>query len=610
MRATLIHWLLPAVLLTCGCRKSAPAEPPAPPPPSTASKAAALLPAPTPPPAPRRPAAWHDATRESGLDFVHHNGMSGQWYMPEMVGPGAALFDFDGDGDLDLFIVQGTKLAPDSPLPGPAAAKAGHAWHHHLYRNDLTQTPSGPQVHWVDISAEAGLKDLPSDYGMGVAVGDYDGDGWPDLYLGNLGPNRLLKNEGGKRLVDVTTAVGGNLADPHWSTSATWFDYDRDGHLDLFVCNYIDFTFDRHRQCLSKNGAPDYCGPQVYPPLTDRLWHNRGDGTFEDVTATAGLLARAGAALGVVATDFDLDGWPDLLVANDGMANFLWLNQRNGTFKECALERGCAFNGMGASEANMGVVAADFDEDGDDDLLITHLDGEKNTLWENWDRGWFSDVTSVSGMDAATRPFTGFGVAAVDVDNDGHLDLLVANGGVRVNEAQRKAGVELPMLQHVQLFLGQGKARFVEVTNEPALQVSEIGRGLAVGDVDNDGDIDVLFANNHGPARLVLNRRDDPKAWVGFDLRLPARGNRSAYGAVLEAELSDGRKLHRRCATDGSYASASDPRVLIGLGTAGATVTAVTVRWAEGAREHWKEFAPGHYHRLVPGGGSPVASPP
>lgn len=606
MRRWILCGLLATGVVLLGCKKP---ETPAPAAAGGVPQAEVIPPRPPAVPVPASP-AWSDATKETGLDFIHHNGMSGQWYMPEMVGPGAALFDFDGDGDLDLFIVQGTKLAPDSPLPGPPAATAGHGWHHRLYRNDLNPNTAPAQVRWVDISAAAGLKDLPSDYGMGVAVGDYDNDGWPDLYLGNLGPNRLLRNDGGKRFVDVTEAAGGNLGDPHWSTSATWFDFDRDGHLDLFACNYIDFTFDRHRQCLTKTGSPDYCGPTVYPHLTDRLWRNQGDGTFEDVSGLAGLLGRAGAALGVVAADFDLDGWPDLLVANDGMANFLWLNQRDGTFKESALERGVAFNGMGASEANMGVVAADFDEDGDDDIVITHLDGEKNTLWENWDRGWFSDITAAAGMDGPTRAFTGFGLVAADFNLDGWLDLLSANGAVRVNEAQRKAGVELPMLQHAQLFLGLPKARFTEVTNVPALRVPEIGRGLALGDVDNDGDLDAVFANNHGPARLVLNRADGSAAWAGFDLRLPKQGGRSAHGATILVELSDGRTLHRRCASDGSYASALDPRVVFGLGSAGATVKTVRVRWPDGRQEQWEGRAAGSYHVLAPGTGSVLGSPP
>jgi enediyne biosynthesis protein E4 len=552
--------------------------------------------------------AFTDATEATGLRFRHYNGMSGQWYMPEMVAPGAALFDFDNDGDLDLFIVQGTLLGTNSPLPGMSASQSRSERHHHLFRNDLTRdASSSATIRWTDISAETGLKDLPSDYGMGVAAGDYDNDGFVDLYLANFGPNRLLKNEAGKRLVDATARAKGDLADPRWSISASWFDFDRDGWLDLVCCNYVAFTFERHRTCYSKTGAPDYCGPQVYPPLSHRLWRNRGDGTFEDVTARAGLLGREGAGLGVITADFDGDGWQDFLIANDGMANFLWLNQTNGTFKECALERGCALNGMGASEANMGVIAADLDEDGDEDVVITHLTGEKMTLFENWKQGWFSDVSAAAGIDGPTRTSTGFGLAAMDYDNDGWLDLLSANGAVKVIESQRRAGLELPMQQHAQLFRGIGNRRFVEITNESALRVMEIGRGLAAGDVDNDGDVDAVFANNNGPARLVLNQIRNTRSWLGVDLRLPTAGGRAAFGARVEAELSDGRKLHRRCASDGSYASASDPRVIFGLGDrdAGIRVIRLRVNWPDGKTESWSNLELNRYHTLARGGATP-----
>ncbi len=550
--------------------------------------------------------AFVDATETTGLRFRHFNGMTGQWYMPEMVGPGVALFDFDGDGDLDLFIVQGTMLGTNIPLPGLAASQLHSDKHHHLFRNDLTKNADGsPAIHWTDISAEVGLKDLPSDYGMGVAAGDFDNDGFVDLYLANFGPNRLLKNEAGKRLADVTARAKGGLVEPRWSVSASWFDFDRDGWLDLVCCNYLAFTYERHHPCFSRTGSPDYCGPQVYPPLSHRLWRNLGDGTFEDVTASAGLLAREGAGLGVVTADFDGDGWQDFLVANDGMANFLWLNQTNGTFKECALERGCALNGMGASEANMGVIAADLDEDGDEDIVITHLDGEKNTFFENWKQGWFSDVSAAAGLDGPTRPYTGFGLVAIDYDNDGCLDLLSANGAVKVIESQRRAGIELPMLQHAQLFRGLGKGKFSEIINEPSLQVLEIGRGLASGDVDNDGDVDAVFANNNGPARVVLNQVGNTRNWLGIVLHLPTAGGRDALGASIEAELSDGRKLHRRCASDGSYASASDPRIILGLGdrSAGTRVVRLRVTWVDGKIESWSNPVLNRYHILIRGAG-------
>lgn len=552
---------------------------------------------------------WVDVTTATGLDFRHENGQSGKWYFPELVGAGVALFDFDQDGDLDLFLVQGTRLDSASPLPGPSAAQAGHRWHHALFRNEwIHDGKRSGTLRWTDISGEAGLKDLPSDYGMGVAVGDFDNDGFPDLYITNFGPNRLLRNDGGRRLVDITTAAGGGLDDPRWSVSASWFDYDRDGWLDLVCCNYTAFTFENHRQCYSSTGAPDYCGPQVYRSLSSKLWRNKGNGTFEDMTASSGLLAREGAGLGIVTADFNNDGWPDIFVANDGMANHLWLNDQNGQFRECGLERGCALNGMGATEANMGIAAADFDDDGDVDIMVTHLDGEKNTLFENWKNGWFSDVTAAAGLDGPTRPYTGFGTAGFDYDLDGWLDLISANGAVRVMESQRKAGLPQPFLQHVQLFRGRGAGKFIEVTNEPAFRIQEIGRGLATGDIDNDGDADVVLSNNQGPARVVLNNRSQADSWLGLELRLPSAGGRAALGANVRLELSNGRMLHRRCASDGSYASSSEARVLFGWGRGGGTdgisVRRIVVNWPNGTSEFWTGQVPGRYHVLVPGSGT------
>lgn len=531
--------------------------------------------------------------------------MSGKWYMPEMVGAGVALFDFDGDGDLDLFLVQGADLDPNQPLPRPSAAQAGNTLHHFLYRNDLTTNNGVATVHWTDISAQAGLMDLPADYGMGVAVGDFDNDGFPDLYLTNFGENRLLKNEGGRRFRDVTKTAGPGLDDPRWSVSAAFFDYDRDGHLDLIVCNYIDFTYAKHRVCNSPAGGPNYCGPQVYAPLNSRLFHNRGDGTFEDATAKAGLLGREGAGLGVVTADFDQDGWCDILVANDGMVNFLWLNQHDGRFKECALEHGCALNNMGAHEANMGVVAADFDEDGDDDILITHLDGEKNTLWENWNHGHFSDISATVGIDGPTRAFTGFGLIALDYDNDGWLDHAVANGSVRVMDDQAKRGVALPMQQHGQLFRNVGAGKFREATNEPAFKVMEIGRGLAAGDIDNDGDIDLVITSNNGPARVLINQSGNRNNWLGLRVVTSGKTPRDLLGCIVTAELSDGRKLHRRVQTDSSYASASDPRIILGLGDPAAriTVNRVVLTEPDGTVEDWTDLTPRQYHTLAQGHG-------
>ncbi|MCB0216375.1 MAG: VCBS repeat-containing protein, partial [Chloroflexi bacterium] len=365
--------------------------------------------------------AFVEAAAALGLDFVHHSGRSGQRYFPEINGPGSALFDADGDGDLDLYLVQGGSLEA-----GPDPALAGR-----LYRNRLREDG---RLGFEDMTADSGL--VADGYGMGAAAGDIDNDGDLDLYLTNFGPNQLWRNLGGGRFEDVTQAAGEGLDDPRWSTSAAFVDYDRDGWLDLVVSTYTDFTLAGHKACYAPNGAIDYCGPLSYDPLPDRLMHNLGDGRFEDVTATAGLGAAYGPGLGVAVADFDADGWPDIYVANDGMPNQLWINRDGQRFDDTALLAGVAMNAKGAAEAGMGVVADDLDGDLDVDLFMTHLTDETNTLYVNDGTGLFEDATARSGLGGASLPYTGFGVGSLDIDGDGWLDLLVSNGAVRINPAQ------------------------------------------------------------------------------------------------------------------------------------------------------------------------------
>ncbi len=521
--------------------------------------------------------------------------------MVEMVGSGSALFDVDNDGDLDVFLVQGGPLGPGAkpdPVRGPR---------HRLFRNDLAAGPSGPPLpRFIDITDQAGLNF--ADYGMGAIAGDYDGDGWIDLFVTCFGRNRLLHNagDGTGRLDDVTgsAGVGGNGG---WSTSAAWVDFDRDGKLDLIVCRYLEWSFAVHKRC-SGDGRDDYCGPQSFVPSRSQLYRNRGDGTFEDVSLKSHLAGRAGAALGVVCADVDGDGWPDAFVANDGMANHLWINQKDGTFAEEALSRGCAVNCDGATEANMGLIAADFRNHGWNDLFITHLKNERSTFYRNLGDGQFVDETASLGLDAVSRPFTGFGTGAIDYDNDGWLDIFAANGEVKTIDEQVKAGIALPCRQRCLLLrsLGGSSLRFEPQTQGEFLEVEEVGRGAAFGDLDNDGDLDIVVTNCNGPVRLLINQVGQSRHWMG--LRLvdgPPGRRRDVLGAEVRLERPDGPPLSRRCATDGSYLSSSDPRVLFGLGN-GTTVSRVTVRWPDGLVEEWTGLSLDRYQELCRGAGTKV----
>jgi hypothetical protein len=530
---------------------------------------------------PTQVSLFREAAEEVGLKFHHFNGAIGQYYMPEIMGAGVALFDYDNDGDLDVYLVQGTML---DPTQDPRLAKFPPApdWKpgNRLFRNLLSETG---KLAFVDVTEKAGVGHIG--YGMGVAVGDYDNDGFQDLYVTNFGRNVLFHNNGDGTFTDVTAQAG--VDDARWSASAAWVDYDCDGRLDLFVANYLDFTVKGNKRCFLSTGERDYCTPKMYQPVPARLFHNRGDGTFEDVTEKAGIGAAVGPGLGVVCADFNGDGWPDIYVANDGAAAYLWVNQRNGTFKESGLLSGTAYNADGAPQAGMGVTCADFDNDGDDDILKTNLTNEGCNLYVNDGHGNFYDASAERGLLQTTLPYTGFGTEWFDYDNDGHLDLFVANGAV--NRIASLRGSPYPFDQINQLFHNEGDGKkFREVTGVagPALAISEVSRGAAFGDIDNDGAIDVVITNNNGPARLLLNQTRflNRNHWLLVRLEA-ANGNRFAIGARVEVRQG-GRKLTRRAHTDSSYLSANDVRVHFGLGE-DPRMDGLIVHWPDGRSEAW-----------------------
>ena len=542
---------------------------------------------------------FRDATAETGLEFHHYAALSGRHLVAEIMGSGVALFDADGDGDLDLFFVQGGPLLKGAPAPKDFPLRHPEP-SDRLYRNDL----AGGRLRFTDVTAGSGF--TGGEPGMGVATGDIDNDGDVDLYVTQVGPDRLWRNRGDGTFEDFTKKSG--AGDPRFSVPATFFDYDRDGDLDLFVGNYLDEDFANPKVCRSASGAIDICGPSSYPAEPDSLWRNRGDGTFENVTTRAGLPGRYGPALGVVAADLDLDGWLDLYVANDQANNQMWMNRGDGTFEDRALLAGTAVNAEGLAQASMGLLANDFDGDGDDELFMTHLTGETNTFYRNDGRGLFTDTTPMSGLGPLSRFFTGFGVVPVDAENDGDLDLFIVNGAVRAIEEQEKAGDPYPYHQRKVLFLNSGASVFTEVTPAklPLLAVSEVGRGLAVGDLDNDGDLDVVLANNNGPGRIYLSETGQDSGWIGFRLT-DESGRIDQLGARAGLERPGKSTLWRRVAADGSYASANDPRLLFGLGDDRA-VGDLTVWWPDGQRERFPAagLAAGKYQTVRRGSGTAV----
>jgi hypothetical protein len=539
-----------------------------------------------------------------GLDFRHFNGMTGELYLPEIMGPGAAFLDYDGDGDLDVYLVQGTLLGPGKSMgDARSAAPPDGLLSGRLFRNDLAPGPGGePRLRFTDATRQSRIAALVGGYGMGVATGDFDRDGRPDLYLTHYGHSQLLRNRGDGTFEDVTGRAG--VGNPGWGVSAAFADLDRDGWLDLYVGNYLEVRLEGHRPCHNPSSTPDYCHPLSYSAQPDRLYRNRGDGTFEDVSVRSGVAAETGPALGVLPGDFNGDGWTDLYVANDSTPNLLWVNQRDGTLRNDAVMAGAAVDMGGAAQASMGVSAGDVDRDGDEDIVVTNLTGEGLTLYANDGQGWFEDRTIVTGLSGPSQPFTGFGTGWLDLDADGWLDLFVANGAVTLIRALAEAGDPFPLHQRNQLFRNREGRGFAELAPPPGgpMALSEVSRGVAFGDVDNDGDTDVLVANNNGPARLLLNDAPGHARWLG--LRAVDRDASDALGARVRVVRADGSVLERTVRTAGSYASASDPRALFGLGGDRA-VRAVEVLWPDGRRERWQDVPLGRYSTLARGSGTP-----
>jgi enediyne biosynthesis protein E4 len=533
-------------------------------------------------PAARGEINFVDATESSGLLFNHRNGMVGERWLLEVNGAGVGLLDFDADGLLDIWMVQG----------GPIAEHGGKRPGDRLYRN----ISSAGKLLFTDITDTTGVS--ATAYGMGIATGDIDDDGDLDVFLANYGANQLFENQGNGQFRDVTAAAG--VAGNEWSAGASFVDFDEDGMLDLYVVNYVDFTLATHQSCLDLAGRPTYCAPTAFTPQADRLYRNLGDGRFADVSGFSGISQLRRSGLGVVAADFNNDGRADFYVANDAMDNSLWLNQGGGLFTDQALLSGVAVNGNGEAEASMGIAAEDYDRDCDVDLFVTHLAAETNTLYVNEGNGkgvsdgtvWFVDGSNQAGIAASSSPFTGFGAAWFDADNDGDLDLMSANGAVTPLAKQVAEGSAHPLRQRNQLWANSGTGTFSEVDGGPAFELKDVSRGAAFGDLDNDGDIDIVLSNNNGPARIYENR-SPAKHWLGLQ---------SAGGIAGKARIESASCGYQRFSTDGSYASASDARVVIGLGSVAASQR-VRVKWSDAMQEVFGPLKPDRYHVIKRGDG-------
>ena len=514
-----------------------------------------------PPASSPRPARFADVTAAAKIAFVHRSGASPDKRMVETFGSGVAWIDYDNDGFPDLFFVNGA--------PGSSNA---------LYHNNRDGT-------FTDVTARAGVAGAAAGdrvFKTGVAVGDFDNDGYLDLYVTALGPNTLYRNNHDGTFTDVTAKAGVAGAAERWSTSAGFFDYDHDGRLDLFVASYVDYRLDSNPYCgQKKDGYRMYCDPKIFDGTADRLYHNNGDGTFTDVSQRAGIANPAGKGLGVTFCDVDRDGWPDIYVANDTVRNFLYRNKHDGTFEDVTYAAGVGFDGNGKPRAGMGVDCGDLDGNGFPDLFVTNFSEELNALFMNRGDGTFDDKASAPGLRSAYLAL-GFGTKLFDMDNDGDLDIYVTNGHVIDNVKLYQPNLSYAQRDLLYENLGGGAFQDVTAQGGPALQVERVGRGLAVADFDNDGKLDVVISSVDRPAVLLKNQGGAGANW----LTIQARGHRSnafGLGAVVTAETSEGTQV-REISNVASYLSASDTRLHLGLGRA-TVVKRLEIAWPGGARQ-------------------------
>ena len=529
-----------------------------------------------------------DVTRQAGIRFDHHSGAFGKKYLPETLGPGCAFLDYDNDGWQDILFVDGCDW------PGHDRGQSAHS-SLRLYRNNRDGTFS-------DVTRKASL-DVKM-YGLGVAVGDYNNDGFADIYVTGVGQNRLLKNTGRGVFEDVTkqSGLGNRLG---FSSSCLWFDYDRDGWLDLFVCNYVRWSPETDIFCSADGLHKSYCTPEAYHGTTCWLFHNRGDGTFEDVTAKAGVFDSSSKSLGVAMIDYDRDGWPDLFVANDTQPNKLYRNGRNGAFQEVALRAGVAFSADGKARAGMGVDAADFDNSGRSSVVVTNFDREMLALYRGSGDGSFSDLAPETNLGRDTLHSLGFGCFFFDANLDGNLDLLVVDG--HIDDLMEKV-TDTPYAQQPHLFMNDGHGGLRDVAYEVGggFANPKIGRGAAYGDIDNDGDLDILITTNRGPAFLYRNDQYAGNRSLHLNL-VGTKSNRSAIGSRVRIHYGEGRTASRHVKSGSSYLSQSELPVTFGTGKHG-LVNLVVIEWPSGLVQEFKNVRSGLRYTVSEGFGLRVDS--
>ena len=521
--------------------------------------------------------------KDAGITWIHDNGRSDERYLPETCGGGGIFFDFDNDGWIDIYFVNGGPsdfYTPKKPVKNA------------LYRNNHDGT-------FTDVTDKAGVAaGQMGHFGMGAAAADFDGDGWKDLYVTNYGKNILYHNNGNGTFTDVTdkSATGA----PGWSTCATWFDYDNDQKLDLFVSSFVNYSKNTDVFCGdNKMGKRYYCIPRIFKPMPGKLFHNNGDGTFTDVSKKSKIADSLGKEFGAVATDINNDGWMDLFVANDTVANFLFLNKKDGTFEEIGLPAGVAYSDSGQPRSGMGVDAADFDGDGWQDLFVANIDQELFSLYKN--SGDPKDITftdeAAGDIGQATRLLSGWGLKFFDYDNDGDPDLFLANGHpddmVESQVSKVKYAEPLVLFENI-----KGKFKNVSAESGAIFKQDFPARGMSVGDVDNDGDLDLLIINNGAAPVLLKNNGGNKNNWLGLQL-VAKQSNPEAIGAIISWTVN-GVKRQRLKTSGGSFLASHDPREILGLGAA-TKIESLEIKWPSGKIDKWTNLTPNAYIKVVEG---------